>query len=96
MYKKFIINEGRLKMGLVDQHRDLVQNHSTTVGGGWWHKDDRKQIIWLYGRSQLFGSVSSSVLKQVISNGLHDYHGYTFFYHRSSNLDIAISEGEEL
>ena len=34
MYQKFIVNQGRLKTGLVDQHRELAQNHSTTQGGG--------------------------------------------------------------
>ncbi|MFW5708323.1 MAG: hypothetical protein ACOC12_10395 [Bacteroidota bacterium] len=96
MNKKYIINEGRLKMGLVGQHRELARDHTTTVGGGWWHRDDKQKAIWLYGRSQLFGSVSPIVLRQVIQNGMHDFPGYTFYYHRSSQLEIALAEGERL
>lgn len=96
MYQKFIINQGRLKIGVVDQHRELADDHSTTLGGGWWYKDDHKRTIWLYGRSQLFGNVSPLVLQQVIRNTLHDYPGYTFYYHRSSSLEIALAEGEKI
>ncbi len=96
MHPKFIINEGRLKMGLVDQHRELAQDHSTTLGGGWWYMDKENKTIGLYGRSQLFGSVSKKVLQEVISSGQHDYPGYTFFYSRSSNPETAMADGEEL
>ena len=86
MYQKFIINGGRLITGLVDQHRELARDHSTTQGGGWWHMDEENRKIWLYGKSILFGRVSKKVLQQVIASGRHDYPGYTWYYSRGDKL----------
>ena len=96
MYPKFIINQGRLIIGMVDQHKELADNHSTTQGGGWWHKDEESKSIWLYARSLLFGSVPRKVLQKVIASGNHDYPGYTFYYSRSSNVETAMAEGDKL
>lgn len=96
MYPKFIINQGRLKTGIVNQHRELARDHATTVGGGWWYRDDPKSTILLYGRSQVFGPVSRKVLQNVIGEGKHDFPGYTFYYSRSSDLQTAINEQEKL
>jgi hypothetical protein len=96
MNPKFIINEGRLKMGLVNQHMELANNHLSTLGGGWWHMDKDRQIIWLYGRSQLFGKVSRKILQEVIASGQHDYPGFTFFYSSSSNPETALLSDDKL
>ncbi len=96
MYQKFIINEGRLKAGVVDEHRELAHDHSGTRGGGWWHMDVESRKIWLYGRSLLFGSVPKKLLQQVIASGHHDYPGFTFFFSRSSTLEYAMQNAELL
>ncbi len=96
MYPKFIVNEGKLKTGIVYQHRELANDHSTTVGGGWWYRDDPNSTILLYGRSQVFGPVARNVLLRVIGEGNHDFPGYTFYYSRSSDLQTALSKKEKL
>lgn len=94
MYQKFIINDGRLKMAVVDQHADIASDHSTTNGGGWWHMDTENKIIWLYGRSMRFGSAPRSELKKIIETGKHDYPGYSFFhsyaYEASEAMKISV------
>ncbi|MFW5663900.1 MAG: hypothetical protein ACOCYD_02570 [bacterium] len=96
MYPKFIINQGRLIIGMVNQHKELAEDHSTTQGGGWWHLDKESKSIWLYARSLLFGSVPRKVLQDVIAAGNHDYPGYTFYYSRSANLETAMAQGDKL
>lgn len=96
MHQKFIVNEGRLKMGVVDQHRELASDHSSTLGGGWWHMDKDSRVIWLYYRSQLFGRVSKKMLKEVIDQGKHDYPGFSFYYSPATDLASAIATGEKL
>jgi hypothetical protein len=96
MNQKFIINEGRLKAGVVDQHIELAEDHSTTKGGGWWYMDVEERMIWLYGHSMRFGSVSKKLLQQVIASGKHDYPGFLWYYSRSSKLEQALKTGEKL
>lgn len=96
MYQKFIINEGRLKTGLVDQHRELALDHSTTRGGGWWYMDKENYKIWLYGKSVAFGSVSLKVLQQVIKTGCHDYPDFTFYFSGAEKLADAMQKAERL
>lgn len=64
---KFIITEdGTLKFGDVEYHRDLIpQGDSTCHGGGFWHLDNRRQIILLYGRSYDFGVPEFSNLRKI-------------------------------
>jgi len=89
MHKKFIINEGRLKLDVVDQHVDIASDHSTTNGGGWWHIDEKNRIIWLYGRSMRFGAAPQNELKKIIETDKHDYPGYTFFHSYAYEAETA-------
>lgn len=96
VYPKFIINNNRLLIGHVDQHRELANDHTTTRGGGWWHIDEPTKTIWLYARSQLFGYSPKHLLAQIIKAGNHDYPGYTFFYSRELYLESALNNCEKL
>ena len=96
MYQKFIINEDRLISGVVDEHRQLADDHSTTEGGGWWHMDLESRKMWLYGRSILFGNVPKKRLQEVIASGRHNYPGFTWYFSRSSRLEHAMQKSELL
>jgi hypothetical protein len=96
MFQKFIINEGRLKAGVVDQHAELANDHSTTKGGGWWYMDVENRKIWLYGRSIRFGSVKKELLQQVVAAGMHDFPGFTYYYSKSSKLEQVMRNSELL
>ena len=96
MYQKFIINEGRLKAGVVDEHRELAEDHSTTEGGGWWYMDMESRKIWLYGKSILFGTVPKNRLQEVVTHSRHDYPGFTWYFSRSSRLEHAMQKAELL
>lgn len=93
MNQKFIINEGRLKTGVVDQHYQLATNHSTTRGGGWWYMDVENHKIWLYGRSIRFGRVSRELLQQVLASGMHDYPNFSWYFSRADKLEKALKDG---
>ena len=82
--KKFILvsqidnpNVGTFVYGLVNQHEDLLVTFSEVVhGGGWWHKDDVKKEMTLYGRSVDFGEPDLNYLNRIPKELL----GYTFLY----------------
>lgn len=59
--RKFIINDGYLIIGDVEFHEDLVSKSSDknkTAGGGRWHIDRDKKIIYFWGNSVDFGQVT--------------------------------------
>ena len=81
MHPKFIIVsqpgkvKGLLRMGMVSNHRDLVEGYEKVHGGGWWMRDDEKKEIVLYGSSGDFGSPDFRFL-DMIPEELKDYSFY--------------------
>ena len=88
MHPKYIISgnpltgRGRLRMGMVCNHRDLRVGFEKIWGGGWWARDDDKKTITLHGSSCDFGPADFSHLKQIDSE-LKDY---TFIFTPIVNL----------
>ena len=60
--QKFIIGKDGFKSSRVTLHRDIDQH---AKGGGWWFWDSEKDVLYLYGKSYDFGSVS---LDQIEAN----------------------------
>lgn len=56
MAQKFVISEGKLILGHVKYHMDLVKDVSKPVGGGYW--DEREDRVLLYGSSTDYGSAT--------------------------------------
>ena len=81
MYQKFIITqEGVLRFGTVYMHRDLLHDgEACEYGGGFWKKDDARNIILLYGRSFDFGKPSFQFVRQIEWGGI-DGNSYPLFY----------------
>lgn len=57
MAKKFVINNNRLVTGDVGYHFELCNDNSTTIGGGYWYKDEDAKRLYLYGTSTDYGSI---------------------------------------
>jgi hypothetical protein len=59
-FHKFVINDGNLIIGDVEVHYELVKDRdvSKTTGGGKWHYDRDKNIIYFYGKSIDYGKVT--------------------------------------
>jgi hypothetical protein len=98
MAKKFIINNGNLVMGHVDFHKELVKDHSTTKGGGWWEYDKEENIMYLYSRSIDFGQAKREDVIQAIQTGwlsprLNDtkfFHSYEEWYMDAHNDENGV------
>jgi hypothetical protein len=67
-HPKFIINDGMVVMGRVVAHRDLLKDHRKTIGGGWWHYDKDYKIMYLYGTSVEFGSITEEQAREAWDN----------------------------
>lgn len=60
MAQKFVINDGRLILGQVEMHEELIRglDYGKTVGGGRWQVDKETNTVYFYGSSVDFGKVT--------------------------------------
>jgi hypothetical protein len=86
MAKKFIINKDRLITGHVEYHRELLSDHTDTVGGGWWEYNKEKNIMYLYSKSLEFGQAKQEDVAKAIQTGyLSPRLNDTKFFHSYEN-----------
>ena len=67
---------GTFVYGWVWQHKELVTGYGKTHGGGWFHKDDLRKVMTLYGRSGDYGEPDFRFLDRIPS----ELKGYSFVY----------------
>ena len=81
---KFIITEdGTLRFGDVEYHRDLIpEGDATCHGGGFWTIDNQQGIIILHGRSFDFGAPEFCHLRRIKSDDMPACLGYPMYYKR--------------
>ncbi len=70
MARKFILNNGFIKLGNVQYHKDLAKDHATTKGGGMWDLDEENNILYLWGASSDYGPADPEDIKYHITTGL--------------------------
>lgn len=58
MARKWIIEEGLLKLGNVTLHRDLCKDPQKVEGGGYWEYNQAQSKMFFYGKSEDFGQVT--------------------------------------
>jgi len=57
MARKWVINDKMLKLANVELHRDISEDNTTTVGGGFWEVLENGDIL-LYDQSYDFGPIT--------------------------------------
>ena len=67
---------GTFVYGMVGQHKELIEGYVKTHGGGWFHKDDERKVMTLYGSSGDYGEPDFRFLDRIPS----ELRGYTFIY----------------
>lgn len=61
MARKWVINDDWLILGDVEFHEDLLsgdRKQRNTAGGGRWHVDRERKVIFFYGKSIDFGQAT--------------------------------------
>jgi hypothetical protein len=87
MAKKFIINDGRIIIGDVEFHAELLRDHSKTIGGGHWFYDHLSDTMYLYGFSTEFGGVTPDQIQDAWSYSLE---GRKVVYSMAIKLEDAL------
>lgn len=71
VYPKWIIENNQVKIGKCTFHKEMCEDKSNVIGGGWYHIDLDNKILWLYCKSEEFGSVSFEDIFKAKPNGPH-------------------------
>ena len=84
---------GTFVYGMVGQHKELVKGYVKTHGGGWFHQDDARRIMTLYGSSGDYGEPDFRFLDRIPS----ELKGYSFVYspgwgEEEHELDVSTVE----
>ena len=96
MNKKYIIYDGTLRMGHVELHSELLStlrgDESKVQGGGWWHLDREKGIMYLYASSHDFGQAELKDVRKAVEEGyLTGFNKlFKFAYSTEEWLDKAV------
>lgn len=99
MFPKFIIvgipgtGMGALRMGVVPNHRDLLDGCERAYGGGWYEIDRGNRTLNLYGSSGDFGEPQFNHLCRIPS----EFRGWTLTYAtdigaKSREIDLTDAE----
>jgi len=98
----FLIYDDNLLMGHVDDPKDFLvpfnRDFKKVIGGGQWHLDRKKWVIYLYGFSKHFGSSPPSAVKRAVGNGFLTGFQKSFRYLYSARVELydAIEECMEV
>lgn len=95
MDKKWIINDGSLKMGTFDLFFEMAKDHSLTTGSGYFEIDIYTMQIWLFGQSKDFGPANWAEIARAIKLGDYPnkFRGYKFYFCHTSILSVAKEYG---
>ena len=97
MHNKYIVYDGMIIMGHVENHNQLlISGKSSDVkGGGWWHLDRNKDVITLYSFSEEFGQPEFRDVKQAIEYGYLTgfQEKFKFKFSKSVSLGDAVTHG---
>ena len=92
MARKFILDQNSFIAGHVEMHYQLKSKDSQVKGGGYWYIDDKRENLYLYGKSIDFGALTLEQLVEAkntfqIRNGLEKLN---WVYSKSDSLNDAL------
>ena len=69
LYPKWIIEDGKVRIGKATFHKELCTKKENVIGGGWYYIDLKDRILWLYDKSIDFGTVTFKQLLEAKKAG---------------------------
>lgn len=91
MARKYLITQDTIMLTNCDTHREIVKDHSTTLGGGHWDIDFENKTILLYGESLDYGWVKREVLIDMVKRECYglSFDEFKFYHSYSIKLEDA-------
>jgi hypothetical protein len=93
MAQKFVICDGKLLMGNVSVHAQLVNSSSEAekiVGGGYWYTNQETKTVYFYGSSQKYGTVTKEQFDSAVKQ--QSLNRFRIVFSESALLSKAIEE----
>ena len=97
---KFIIENGKIILGVVAKHSELMQtdNKENVIGGGFCLYDYERKTFIFFGGSSEFGKAKIQDIKPIVfndkvyatKNGQLSKHEYNFVYRSKRQGDIPL------
>ena len=89
-HPKFILTgDGRLRLGLVDQHRDLLLPGEQCYGGGWYEFNADRTRMLLYRQSYDFGPPQWHLFDDIYVDAM--YQGLDIVYNADTTDEYPVS-----
>jgi hypothetical protein len=95
MTRKWIINDDDLILGDVEFHEDLLtgdRKQKNTVGGGRWHIDTERDIIFFWGKSIDFGQATKKEFDYAFKQPSVEH--YETFFSLKTDFNDVLKEYE--
>lgn len=90
-FPKFIITRsGMLRLGMANQHRDLLERFDVCIGGGYYEFDYVSNCLLLSRQSYDFGKPQWSRLQTLIVPDV--YRGMSIVYRYDDGTELKVSE----
>ena len=90
-FPKFIITRsGMLRLGMANQHRDLLERFDVCIGGGYYEFDYVNNCLLLSRQSYDFGKPQWSRLQTLIVPAV--YRGVSIVYRYDDGTELKVSE----
>jgi len=91
---KFIIQDGKIRMGKVEYHRDLAnKNGSKPIGGGKYFINKQYKRIYFYDQSAEFGPVQIKELCKA-KESLPQFADYQWYYNQHYSLTETLNSSK--
>lgn len=90
-FPKFIITRsGMLRLGMANQHRDLLERFDVCIGGGYYEFDYVNNCLLLSRQSYDFGKPQWSRLQTLIVPDV--YRGMSIVYRYDDGTELKVSD----
>lgn len=90
-FPKFIITQsGRLRLGMVNQHRDLLRRSDVCIGGGYYEFDYVSNRMLLSRSSYDFGKPKWARLQKLIVPAV--YRGMSIVYRYDDGEELLVTD----
>lgn len=92
MNNNWIINNGRIFIGENETHSDFLRDNTDTIGGGQWHFDTNKNLLYCFGASDEFGVVDREDFWEAEWPPYINRRLTTFYFSKKMSLEETIAE----
>lgn len=95
--RKFIIEDGYIKLGDVEMHKYLAFDKTKVISGGFWSNQfEPERILFFWGKSADFGRVTEEQLIEARINSMKEEDSYSKFKWFLVNCKFSMPDFDDI